>query len=79
MTSLDHQPRKPEQEWLSRKEAAHYLAERGCPLTEKTLRNYASNSNALGGPPFVRMGWNMVRYRPKALDVWLKSRMIEVE
>lgn len=70
---------KPLKEFYSRKEAALYLTSIGHPITETTLRNKASNSNAGNGPPFDRIGWGSVRYARSDLDAWAKARTTRVE
>lgn len=70
--------RRPVKEWLSRKEAAKYLTDLGCPIAPHTLDNMASNNNRGGGPPFTRVGWKMVQYKREDLDAWAKSRSVRV-
>ena len=69
---------KLDKEWLSRKEAAIYLDQIGCPLTAKTLANMASNNNAGNGPSFTRNGWKTVLYKRDDLDAWAKKRRTEI-
>ena len=65
--------------WLSRKEAATYLTERGIRVTERTLANLASNNNAGKGPSFTRARWRTVLYARADLDLWLAREMRRVE
>jgi hypothetical protein len=65
--------------WLTRKEAAEYLASLGCPIAAGTLENLACNNNAGGGPAFQRAGWRTVRYHTLDLDGWARARVIRVE
>lgn len=69
---------RPEKEWLSRKEAAICLAGMGCPVSTGTLKNWASNNNAGGGPPFTRLGWKIVRYSYRDLVEWTERRLTRV-
>lgn len=66
-------------EWLTRKQAAGYLQEHGCPIEASTLMNMASNGNAGKGPAYYRVGWNRVRYKRTDLDEWKERKMIRVE
>lgn len=61
-------------EWLTRKEAADYLASLGCAISAKTLSNMACNNNGRNGPTFTRSGWTCVRYRREDLDKWAAAR-----
>ncbi len=76
---MSQQPSTPDDVWLTRKEAATWLTKRGCPVTEGTLRKYASNDNAGGGPPFFRTGWKAVRYTVSDLERWRREHMVRVE
>lgn len=67
------------EKWFTRKEAAHYLTTKGCPVAEQTLRHYASNNNALNGPRFRRFGWKSIRYLQADLDQWLEKRVRWIE
>lgn len=60
--------------WLSRKEASRFLDQIGCPTSVGRLANLAANSNALGGPSFLKIGHRTVRYHPDDLSRWAKSR-----
>lgn len=64
--------------WLTREEAAAYLGRIGCPISGKTLANYAANGNAGHGPAFVRSGWRTVRYRQSDLESWARASMVMV-
>lgn len=55
---------------LSRKEAARFLTQIGCPLAPRTLANMASNNNAGGGPPFIRIRRRIVVYSEDELRAW---------
>ena len=65
-------------DWLTRKGAAAYLTSIGCPLSPKTLANYAVNNNRLGGPPYSVVGWSIVRYRRSDLEEWAKRKVRRV-
>ena len=57
-------------DWLTRKEAAKFLATLGCGVSAKTLANLAANGNAMRGPPFTQTRWKHVRYRRGDLSAW---------
>lgn len=63
---------------LTREEAASYLTRKGYLNAAGTLRNYAANNNAGGGPQYLRFGWRTVRYRRKDLDDWVLLRSVKV-
>ena len=63
-----------ESDFLSRKEASAYLASIGCPISVRTLANLAANNNARGGPSYLRVRWNIVRYERATLDAWAYSQ-----
>lgn len=65
-------------EWLTRKEASAFLCSIGCPVAPKSLCNMASNNNAMGGPPFTRVRFNMVRYERKDLRLWAERQTEKV-
>lgn len=65
-------------EYLTRKEAAGYLARIGCPISAATLQKYAANNNAGKGPPFVRYRWRLVRYKRTDLDLWAKREGVRI-
>ena len=50
---------------LNTAQAAHYLS-----LRPATLEHWRMTRN---GPPFVRVGPRIVRYRRTDLDVWIES------
>ncbi len=62
--------KKNPDDWLTRKEAATYLASIGCPISKRALEKRASNNNAGKGPAFTRIGWRTVRYKREDLDAW---------
>jgi hypothetical protein len=62
-------------QYLSRKEASALLAKMGFPLAPQTLANLAANNNAGKGPPFVRFGENICRYRKDDIEAWVRSKM----
>lgn len=66
-------------DWLSRKEAAIYLATLGCPMSAKALAKRASNNNAGKGPSFTRFSWKCVKYLRRDLDLWAAREIIRVE
>lgn len=63
--------------WLSRKDAARFLANIGCPISAKTLANLAVNNNALSGPPFTRTR-KIVRYDAADLRAWAAREAVRV-
>lgn len=66
-------------DYLTRKEAATYLARIGCPISAATLQKYAANNNAGSGPPFTRYRWKLVRYKRTDLDAWAKKEGTRIE
>lgn len=66
-------------DWLSRKQAASFLATLGCAITPRTLEKMASNNNAGKGPPFTRFRWKSVRYARIDLEAWAKKEATRVE
>lgn len=66
-------------EWLSRKEAAVYLTEKGSPTTPRALEKMASNNNAGRGPAYNRTRWKTVRYHRDDLDAWRERETKRVE
>lgn len=66
-------------DYLTRKAAAAYLAKLGCPVAPKTLENLAANDNAGRGPSFTRAMTRIVRYRRADLDAWAARNMKRVE
>ena len=71
--------RRDIKDWLNRKEAANYLESIGCPITAQTLARLASNENAGGGPPFLRIRWRHVRYQPEDLRTWASKNVTRIE
>lgn len=65
--------------WFSRREAAAYLTEHGCPISAGTLTNLAANHNRGKGPAYHRRGWRSVRYHRDDLDAWRKKQMERIE
>lgn len=65
--------------WHTRKQAAAYLTENGCRVTEKTLIRYANKDNSGKGPSFYRNGGNRVVYDQTDLDNWRTKRMRRVD
>jgi predicted DNA-binding transcriptional regulator AlpA len=64
----------PPPELLTDDEAAAYLGV-SASFLRKTRMTGARQDKA-PPPPFVRIG-RLVRYRPKDLDAWLESRLVE--
>lgn len=62
-----------DEEWLSRKEAARFLASIGCPVAATTLSHRAARRNSGNGPPFTRTGHRTVRYQVRDLRTWAQS------
>lgn len=60
-------------DWMTRKQAASYLTEIGCPVTPSTLANKAANNNGGGGPSFTIVGERRVRYQRRDLDAWAQA------
>jgi hypothetical protein len=67
-----------EKEWLNRKEASKFLTSLGCPIAPSTLAKFASNNNALKGPPFTRFRWNRVSYHKPELRLWAARQSVKV-
>ncbi len=65
--------------WLTRKQAAAFLADIGCPISPKTLAIKAVNNNAGKGPAFTRSGWRSVRYEPADLRAWAATQIVRIE
>ena len=70
---------KRDHDHFTRKEAAHYLTTKGCPISAATLAGMASNDNAGKGPPFTRFRWKRVIYLRKDLDEWMAKQTTRVE
>ena len=66
-------------DWLSRKQAASFLATLGCPITPRTLEKLAGNNNAGKGPAFTRFRWKSVRYARTDLEAWAKKEATRIE
>jgi len=60
-----------EKRYLTRKEAAEYVKEKGLPCAPSSLCTWATTG---GGPNFRKFGRNVV-YLPEELDVWIDSRL----
>lgn len=65
-------------EFLTRKQAAHYLRRRGIQTSYRHLNNLALNNNAGGGPPFYKDG-NRALYTRDDLEEWRRKRLRRVE
>ena len=57
--------------YLTRREAASYVKEKGLPCAASTL---AKRATIGGGPSFRKFGRNVV-YTPEALDAWIEARL----
>lgn len=79
---VSHQSRsaqiKSGDDWLTRKEAALYLASIGCPITVRALEKRASNNNQGNGPAFTRFSWKCVKYQRRDLDRWAMREIVRV-
>lgn len=62
-------------EWLDRKECAAYLTALGIRVSVGRLANMASNRNKGRGPPFYKMAWTRVRYKPAEVAKWASERI----
>lgn len=58
-------------EFLGRRKATAYLAEKGLPLTKTSLEKMAT----LGGGPVYRKFGGRVIYTPEDLDSWVASKL----
>lgn len=77
--SLAHPIASPKPEdWLTRKQAAAYLSEIGCPIAPQTLANMACKDNAGKGPPFTRIRWAIVRYHKTDLQEWAIRESVRI-
>ena len=65
-----------EREFLSRQEAAEYLAQKGCPVSPGTLSLWACTGRY--SLPHVKVG-RLVRYRRRDIDRWLEMRTFNAE
>lgn len=70
---------KPEKRWFSRKEAAAFLVDIGCPIAPQTLANLATHNNEMRGPPFTRISYKIVRYDRKDLEEWAKAQTVKIK
>ena len=61
-----------ETQFLSRKQAAAYLARKGLSRSEKTLAKYATTG---GGPKFRKFGTRQVVYSIADLDYWIEEQL----
>jgi hypothetical protein len=57
--------------YLTRREAASYLSERGLPVSRNTLQKFATTG---GGPEYWIFG-NRALYTPANLDVWVETKL----
>ena len=71
-------PKKNPDDWLSRKEAANYLASIGCPVSARSLEKRAANNNEGRGPSFTRVGWRTVKYQRRDLDAWARVQTVRI-
>ena len=60
-----------EQQFLDRRAAADFLAERGFPCAPATLATLATRG---GGPPFTKFGPRAL-YRPSDLLAWAQEKL----
>ncbi len=61
----------PETKYLTRTDAAKYVAERGIPLAKNTLQKMATT----GGGPIYRIFGCRALYAPSDLDCWISEKM----
>ncbi len=64
---------------LTRKQAAHYLRQRGCQISAKTLQNMASKASRRKGPTYYKDGPKHTLYDPIDLDAWRSKRLVRVQ
>jgi hypothetical protein len=57
--------------YLTRREAASYLCERGLPVSRNTLQKFATTG---GGPEYCIFG-NKALYTSKSLDAWAEGKL----
>ena len=57
--------------YLSRREAAQYVEEKGLPLSKNTLQKYATVG---GGPKFFKFGRRAV-YCREDLNTWISDKL----
>lgn len=68
-----------EREWLTRKEAATYLGKIGCPVSVRTLLNYARDYNLGKGPAFYKIRGYSIRYKTSDLRAWASKQVERIE
>lgn len=61
----------PMKTYLTRAEAANYIASKGAPISKNTLQKFAT----IGGGPVYRRFGNKALYQTDDLDAWLNERM----
>ncbi len=66
---------KPAEDWLTRRQAVKYLAERGAPISDRTLTRWASIPGR--GPVYTAFHLT-VRYLKADLDEWLRKAVRRV-
>lgn len=66
-------------EWLTRKEAARFLATLGVPVSPHTLERWAAHNNKAGGPPFRKSRTKIIRYLKDDLRSWAEREVQLVE
>lgn len=66
-------------DWVSRKQAARFLASLGVPVSPRTLEKWAAKNNAGGGPPFIRLKTKIVRYLKSDLQSWVQREVTRIE
>ena len=64
---------------LNRKEAAHYLQERGCAVSYGHLVNLGAKGNAKKGPSFYKDGQQRAVYSVVDLELWRRNRLRRIE
>ncbi len=57
--------------YLSRKEAAQYVTDKGLPVSPNTFQKYATTG---GGPEYEIFG-NRAVYQPEKLDAWIGQKL----
>ena len=77
-TSLPRAKKQSGDDWLSRKEAAFYLAKIGCPISVRALELRGMKNNSGNGPSFIRIGQRTVRYRRGDLDAWAYRQTVMI-
>lgn len=67
-------------DYLTRKQAAHYLTERGYSVSPQTMAHWACHKNRRKGPAFYSPSWSApVSYKRVDLDDWLTNNLRRVE